>query len=232
MGFVANIRRDVRFARGLFRLLKRIKPIQLDSDVLVCDDFEEAVDKFPDNIAIDDGQRTLTYRDLDAMANRFGHWAKNRGLRRSDTIALMMTNRIEYLAAWIGFSKVGIATALINTNLNGQGLAHCLAISNAFNVVADEDCWRQIEEARPMVDHNLALWVLGLPDDLETSDRRGLDKPVRGGSSVRPSKTAREGMTNRDTALYIYTSGTTGLPKAARIPPSRARTYMLSLINI
>ena len=124
MGFVANIRRDVRFARGLFRLLKRIKPIELDSDVLLCDDFEEAVDKFADNIAIDDGQRTLTYRDLDAMANRFAHWAKNRGLRRSDTIALMMTNRIEYLAAWIGFSKVGIATALINTNLNGQGLAH------------------------------------------------------------------------------------------------------------
>ena len=99
MGFVANIRRDVRFARGLFRLLKRIKPIELDSDVLLCDDFEEAVDKFADNIAIDDGQRTLTYRDLDAMANRFAHWAKNRGLRRSDTIALMMTNRIEYLAA-------------------------------------------------------------------------------------------------------------------------------------
>ena len=68
MGFVANIRRDVRFARGLFRLLKRIKPIELDSDVLLCDDFEEAVDKFADNIAIDDGQRTLTYRDLDAMA--------------------------------------------------------------------------------------------------------------------------------------------------------------------
>ena len=44
MGFVANIRRDVRFARGLFRLLKRIKPIELDSDVLLCDDFEEAVD--------------------------------------------------------------------------------------------------------------------------------------------------------------------------------------------
>jgi fatty-acyl-CoA synthase len=226
MGFVANIRRDVRFARGLFRLLKRIKPIQLESDVLLCDDFEEAVDKFSDNIAIDDGQRTLTYRDLDAMANRFAHWAKNRGLRRSDTIALMMTNRIEYLAAWIGFSKVGIATALINTNLNGQGLAHCLAISKAFNVVADEDCWRQIEEARPLVDHTLALWVLGMADDLETSDRRGLDKPVRGGSSVRPSKLAREGLTNRDTALYIYTSGTTGLPKAARIPHSRARTYM------
>ncbi len=83
MGFVANIRRDVRFARGLFRLLKRIKPIELDSDILLCDDFEEAVDKFADNVAVEDERRSLTYRDLDAMANRYAHWAKGRGLNRA-----------------------------------------------------------------------------------------------------------------------------------------------------
>ncbi len=226
MGLVANIRRDVRFARGLFRLLKRIKPIQLDSDVLLCDDIEEAVDKFADHVAFEDERRSVTFREFDAMANRFGHWAKSRGLRKGDTIALMMTNRVEYLAAWIGFSKVGVAAALINTNLAGPALGHCLSISGGFNVVADEDCWRQVEEARPHIDRDLMLWVLGLPEDEEASNRRGLDNPVRGGSSVRPAKTAREGLTNRDTCLFIYTSGTTGLPKAARIPHSRARTYM------
>ncbi|MBD3835179.1 long-chain-acyl-CoA synthetase [Brevundimonas sp.] len=226
MGLVANIRRDVRFARGLFRLLKRIKPIQLDSDVLLCDDIEEAVDKFADHVAFEDERRSVTFREFDAMANRFAHWAKSRGLRKGDAIALMMTNRVEYLAAWIGFSKVGVAAALINTNLAGPALGHCLSISGGFNVVADEDCWRQVEEARPHIDRDLMLWVLGLPEDEEASNRRGLDNPVRGGSSVRPAKTAREGLTNRDTCLFIYTSGTTGLPKAARIPHSRARTYM------
>lgn len=226
MGLVANIRRDLRFLRGLLSVLKRIKPIELDSNVLVCDDFEEAVDKFADNIAVEDERRSLTYRELDNMANRFAHWAKSRNLRRTDTIALMMTNRIEYLAAWIGFSKVGIPTALINTNLTGEGLAHCLAISGAFQVVTDEDCWRQVEDARALTPNNLMLWVLGLAEGDETSERRGLDKPVRGGSSVRPPRSGREGLTNRDTAMFIYTSGTTGLPKAARIPHSRARTYM------
>lgn len=226
MGLMANIKRDLRFVAGLRRLLKRIKPIELDSDVLVPDDFEEAVDKFPDNVAVEDEQRSLTYRELDALANRYGHWAKGRGLRRGEVIALVMMNRAEYLAAWLGFSKVGIATALINTNLSGQALAHCLTISGAFNVVADEDCWRQVEEARPFVKQNLMLWVLGLQAADEASERRGLDNAVRGGSSVRPARSAREGLTNRDTALFIYTSGTTGLPKAARIPHSRARTYM------
>ena len=40
MGLAANIRRDFKFAGGLFRLLKRIKPITLDGDVLACDDIE------------------------------------------------------------------------------------------------------------------------------------------------------------------------------------------------
>ncbi|RZJ93297.1 MAG: long-chain-acyl-CoA synthetase, partial [Brevundimonas sp.] len=226
MGLMANIRRDMKFAAGLRRLLKRIKPIQLDSPDLVCDDFEEAVDKFPDNIAIVDEHRSLTYRDLDAMANRYAHWAKSRGLRSSDVIALVMMNRAEYLAAWIGFSKVGIATALINTNLTGQALAHCLSISGAFQIVADEETWKSVEAARNYVDRNLMLWVLGLKSEDESDTRRGLDNPVRSGSSVRPARAVRERLTNRDTALYIYTSGTTGLPKAARIPHSRARTYM------
>ena len=226
MGLVANIRRDLKFAAGLRRLLKRIKPISLDSDVLVCDDFEEAVDKFGESIAIEDETRSLTYRDLDGMANRYAHWARGRNLRRSDVIGLVMTNRPEFIAAWMGFSKVGIATALINTNLTGQALAHCLNIAGVSQVVADEETWRQCEEARPFVTRTMMLWVLGLRGEDETSDRRGLDNAVRGGSSVRPPRSVRAGLTNRDTALYIYTSGTTGLPKAARIHHARARTYM------
>jgi fatty-acyl-CoA synthase len=226
MGLVANIRRDIKFAAGLRRLLNRIKPISLDSPVLVCDDFEEAVDKFGDNVALEDETRSLTYRELDGMANRYAHWARSRNLRRSDVIGLVMTNRPEFIAAWMGFSKVGIAAALINTNLTGQALAHCLNIAGVSQVVADEETWRQCEEARPFVTRTMMLWVLGLRAEDEMSERRGLDNAVRSGSSVRPPKSVRDGLTNRDTALFIYTSGTTGLPKAARIHHARARTYM------
>ena len=226
MGLAANIRRDLKFAAGLRRLLKRIKPINLDSDVLVCDDFEEAVDRFGDNVALEDETRSLTYRELDGMANRYAHWARSRNLRRYDVIGLVMTNRPEYIAAWMGFSKVGVATALVNTNLSGQALAHCLNIAGVSQVVADEETWRRCEEARPFMTRTMMLWVLGLRAEDEMSERRGLDNAVRSGSSVRPPRAARDGLTNRDTALFIYTSGTTGLPKAARIHHARARTYM------
>ena len=226
MGLVANIRRDLRFVGSLRRLLDRIKPITADSDVLLCDDFEEAVDRFGDNIAVEDEHRRLTYRELDALANRYAHWARSRNMRRSDVVGLLMCNRADYLAAWIGFSKVGVPTALINTNLTGAALAHCLNIVNVAQVVTDEDCWRQAEDARPFAQRTLMLWVLGLKPTEETSERRNLDNAVRSGSSVRPPKSARAGLNNRDTCIYIYTSGTTGLPKAARVHHMRARTYM------
>lgn len=226
MGLAANIRRDLKFAGGLRRLLKRIKPIKLDATDLICDDFEEAVDKFADRVAIEDERRSLTYRELDGLANRYAQWARGRNLRRSDTIGLVMLNRIDYVAAWMGFAKAGIPTALINTNLAGPALAHCLNIAGVSQVVTDDECWKNVEAARPFAQKPLMLWVLGLREADETSDRRNLDNVVRSASSVRPERSVRDGLTNRDTALYIYTSGTTGLPKAARVHHARARTYM------
>src|SRR5262245_13339186 len=117
MGVWARAGREVKFLRRLNRVLKRIKPVAPGSDTLVCDDFEEAVDKWPENVALVFEDRQVTYRERDAMANRFAHWAKNRGVRRGDTVALFMPNRVEYLAVWLGFAKVGVATALINNNL-------------------------------------------------------------------------------------------------------------------
>ena len=226
MGLAANIRRDLKFAGGLRRLLKRIKPIKLDATDLICDDFEEAVDKFADRVAIEDERRSLTYRELDGLANRYAQWARGRNLRRSDTIGLVMLNRIDYVAAWMGFAKAGIPTALINTNLAGPALAHCLNIAGVSQVVTDDECCKNVEAARPFAQKPLMLWVLGLREADETSDRRNLDNVVRSASSVRPERSVRDGLTNRDTALYIYTSGTTGLPKAARVHHARARTYM------
>jgi fatty-acyl-CoA synthase len=226
MGVWARAGREVKFLRRLNRVLKRIKPIDPQASNLVCDDFEHAVDKWPENVAIVYEDREVTYRELDAMANRFSHWVKGRGLRRGDTVALFMPNRVEYLAVWLGFAKAGVSTALINTNLTGAALAHSLAVSGASHVLADITTFEAAEMARADVPRSLMLWVLGLRPEDEASDRRGLDTAIRGASSVRPSRASREGIVASDTVLYIYTSGTTGLPKAARITHARAQMYM------
>ena len=229
MSLLARVGRELKFLRRLNRLLKRIKPVDPSSTNLVPDDFEKAVDHWPNNVAIICEDRQLTYRELDAMANRYAHWIKGRGLRRGDTVALVMPNRIEYVAIWLGFAKVGVATALINNSLTGSALAHSLAISGATQVLADYSTFEAVETVRRDLPRHIMLWVLGLRVEDEASERRGLDASVKGASTVRPDRSAREGLHAKDVALYIYTSGTTGLPKAARITHARAQLYMLAV---
>ena len=71
---------------------------------------------------------TLSYRALAARANRYARWALAQGLAKGETVGLLMPNRPDYMAAWLGISRIGGVVALLNTNLTGQALAHCIDI--------------------------------------------------------------------------------------------------------
>ncbi|PIC00911.1 long-chain-acyl-CoA synthetase [Caulobacter sp. X] len=218
-----KIRREVKFLKGLVRTLKRVNSIAPDSANLICDDLEAAVDKWSDRPAITFEGKTVSYAELDAMANRYAHWAKGQGLTRGQTVALFMPNRLEYFAVWYGLTKVGVATALINNQLTGAALAHCLNISQALHCIVDPETSPCFEDVKGQLDRHMQQWVLGPVH----GEQRDLVKALKSCSQLRPDRvTAREGITARDTALYIFTSGTTGMPKAARITHMRAQLYM------
>jgi fatty-acyl-CoA synthase len=222
MTFRARIKRDLRFLRGLNRTLSRVKSISRDSSNLVCDDIQDAVDRWRDRPAMTFEGRTVTYGELDAMANRYAHWAKGLNLRRGQTVALFMPNRLEYFAVWYGLSKVGVVTALINNQLAGPPLAHCLNLSGAAHVIVDPETSPVFEAARGRLDRPMNEWVLGPAH----GEQRDLLQALKSCSQLPPDRGVREDMTAADTALLIYTSGTTGLPKAARITHMRAQLYM------
>lgn len=218
-----KIRREVKFLKGLTRTLKRVNSIAPDSANLICDDIEAAVDKWRDRPAMTFEGKTVTYAELDGMANRYAHWAKGQGLTRGQTVALFMPNRLEYFAVWYGLTKVGVATALINNQLTGAALAHCLNISQALHCIVDPETSPCFEDVKGQLDRHMQQWVLGPVH----GEQRDLVKALKSCSQLRPDRvTAREGLTAKDTALYIFTSGTTGMPKAARITHMRAQLYM------
>jgi fatty-acyl-CoA synthase len=219
---IARIAREARFLDGLARTLWRVRKIDPNSDVLICDDFEDAVDRFADHTAIVFEGETTTYRALEAMANRFAAWATSAGVKRDDTVALHVPNRTEYVAAWMGLAKRGVASALINTNLQGAALAHSLSISGADHAITDASCMGAFDTMRVQLARPLTLWVLDAPADLGEG-RRALTLK---GPATRPDRSIRAGLKSKDVALYIYTSGTTGMPKAAKITHSRAQLYM------
>ena len=216
----ARLARDVGFVADLLRTLGRVKSISPDSKNLVCDDIEEAVDKFAGNTAFEFEGRKVTYAQFDSLANRFAHWASSRGIKRGDTVALFMPNRIEYMAIWYGLSKVGVASALINNQITGQALAHCLNVSGASHLICDAETAPEFEAVRTSLSRSLTEWVLG--GGVGQGDR-DFDRALKGVSSLRPDgATVRASLSAKDVAIYIFTSGTTGLPKAARITHSRS----------
>jgi fatty-acyl-CoA synthase len=221
----ARIGREIRFASGMARTLYAVRKIAPTSDVLVCDDFEDAVDRFADHTALlFEGER-FTYRQLDALANRFAAWGLAQGLKHGDTVALLMPNRPEYVPAWMGLAKTGVATALINNNLTGAALTHCLSISGARHVITDSESLAALDSIRAGLARPLTAWVIDAAGELGQS-HRPLDLKTPRLAPERPPRALRSGLTARETALYIYTSGTTGMPKAAKIAHTRAQLYM------
>jgi fatty-acyl-CoA synthase len=222
MRLKAKLQREWRFLRGLNRTLRRVKSISKESSNLICDDIQAAVDAYRDRPAITFEGRTVTYAELDAMANRYAHWAKGLNLRRGQTVALFMPNRLEYLAVWYGLSKVGVVTALINNQLSGLPLAHCLNISGAAHVIVDPETSPVFELAKALIEKPPQQWILGPAH----GGQRDLVQALKSCSQLPPDRSVREDMKAGDTALLIFTSGTTGMPKAARITHMRAQLYM------
>ena len=85
-----RLRREWRFLRKLRRTLGRVKSIAPDSPNLICDDLQEAMDKWRDRPAMTFEGRTVTYAELDGIANRYAHWAKGLNLRRGQTVDIPM----------------------------------------------------------------------------------------------------------------------------------------------
>ncbi len=139
------------------------------------------------------------------LAERIGsyqHWAMAQGLGRGSTIALMMGNRPDYVAAWLGLSRAGAVVALINTSLRGEALAHALKVSTAKAIFVDE-------ANRPHVDALHGQFSIFNPPQSR------LEIPASAGVSI------------SDRALLIYTSGTTGLPKASVVSHRRVLNWAL-----
>jgi fatty-acyl-CoA synthase len=198
------------------RALQRTAAIAPSSTLTLPRVVEQNAALFGDRPALIGESVSLTYRALARRANQVARFALAQGLTPGDRVALVMGNHPDYVAIWLGLSRVGIVTALINTQLVGGGLAHALAVADARLVIVDAP---RRDAVRAAAGDAVPLWVhdgmapLCLADALD-----GMDADPPADDAVAPVRL-------RDPALLIYTSGTTGLPKAANVSHYRVMMW-------
>jgi acyl-CoA synthetase (AMP-forming)/AMP-acid ligase II len=143
-----------------------LKAIELTSRIeaeprrLFADFVEEWAQQQPGHLALLSGGQFFTYGELAARINRYARWALGQSIRSGRTVCLLMPNRPDYLACWLGISRVGGTVALINTRLVGRSLAHCIDIARADHIVIAADCVDVFETARPHLDRVPQTWSL------------------------------------------------------------------------
>jgi len=217
-----SLRREYIYIGCIARTLWRMRHVGPDSTRTIADIVEEIAAKRPSSDAVFYQDRTLSYRQFDEGANRIARWAEAQAIKRGEVVALLMENRPEYLMVWIGLIKVGVVAALINTNLRGAALAHCIAISGARHAIVGAELGEAYSDAAAQIEQRPVVWAAGGA----FSGARDFDGALASLSPAPIDKSARAGITGKDTALYIFTSGTTGLPKAARFTHMRM-LYMM-----
>jgi fatty-acyl-CoA synthase len=145
----------------------------------------------------------FTHAALAERMRRYARWALAQGVRKGDVVALLMPNRPDYLAIWLGITRIGGVVALINTNLSGPALAHCLAVATPRHIIVAETLAPMLADAGSAA----RIWIHDLAFARSVADLPG----------EALAETEDRNVTLNDPDLLIYTTGTTGLPKSAHV---------------
>src|SRR5580704_4240894 len=110
--------------RDWVRALEATAPIAANPQRILPRVIEELAQSRGDAPALVSARESFSYRALTERANRYARWALAQGLDKGEAVGLIMPNRPEYLAIWLGISSVGGTVSLLNTFLRGAALAH------------------------------------------------------------------------------------------------------------
>ncbi|MGA8172133.1 MAG: long-chain-acyl-CoA synthetase [Methylocystis sp.] len=204
------------------RALQRTAPIEQDRSRVLPVAFDEVVAARGRALAVIDELESLSFLQFAERANRYTRWALANELRKGDVVALLMGNRADYVAIWLGLTRVGVVVALLNTHLSAPALAHCLRISGARQAIVADALAPLCGEAAALLEAPFRILVHDREQCAES-----LKAAIASLSGESLSEDERREVTLSDRALYIFTSGTTGLPKAAIVTHRKLMNWSL-----
>jgi acyl-CoA synthetase (AMP-forming)/AMP-acid ligase II len=172
-------------------------------------------------VAFVDGDRRLTYAQLDAQATRLGHALRALGLPHQAVVGVMSRNTIELMVTYFACARTGLVCAPMNLALKPAEIAWCLRdaqapvliVERALGAVADT----VLASDLPALRHRAWIDPAGGPDSLQAWMALGSDDPLE------------VLVHDRDAVQLLYTSGTTSTPKG--VLTSHLAVTMAALSN-
>jgi 3-oxocholest-4-en-26-oate---CoA ligase len=173
------------------------------------DVWETVADIRPDNIAVTQGDRHVSWGEFDRGADGVAQFLLDQGVGQQDKIAIYLYNCPEYLQASFGAIKIGLVPVNTNYRYGDDELSYLWNNADAVAVVFHGTFVERIERIRDRVpDVRTWLWV---------NDGSGpcpdwaipYEEAAKSASTRVAAPWGRSG----NDLLMIYTGGTTGMPK-------------------
>ncbi|AZS75033.1 thioester reductase [Streptomyces lydicus] len=161
----------------------------------------------PHSPAVQDGDRTFSYQELDDWSQSIARALRAHGIRRGDAVAILGARSWEATATMVGVLKAGAVCVPVDVHHPSARTAAMLTDARARLVVALPGHTLAVP-----ADHGPIAWVAF--DDLMTTDP-GPGRDIPAAADRRPD----------DCAYILFTSGTTGRPKPV-VFPHRAVTRL------
>ncbi|UFQ18667.1 MULTISPECIES: non-ribosomal peptide synthetase [Streptomyces] len=183
------------------RMLTEFNDVTTDVDaVSVAELFERQVRRRPDAAAVVRGDTTLTYRDLDARANRLARVLVARGVGQESLVGLALPRSPEHIAAVLAIAKAGGTYLPIDPDYPAERLTFMLGDAAPTVLVTDEKTSAALPESGCP---HLIVDEPGTAHEIATA-------------TAEPLAAARAA--DADQLAYVmYTSGSTGRPKGVGV---------------
>lgn len=170
----------------------------------------------PDQPALVTPTGDLSYHQLNQKSNQIARLLRNLGLQPGDSLALAVSNRLEFAEVFAATLRIGVRFICINYHLTADEMSYIVDNCEAKVLVADHSIGKIAEETRQASKNLVAAISVGGPlhgfealnECIRDLDSSNIDEPVSG-------------------RLMFYTSGTTGRPKGV----VRRRTINRGAVN-
>ena len=154
-----------------------------------------------DRTALITGGAELTYREVQALANRFGNLLLEAGVKPEQRVIIAIPDGPEFVAALFGILKIGAVVVMVNPGLKRDAVEYFYDYTRATLAIAQRDTLDEFESASRGARHLKKLLVAGSPEFAAALER------VADELETFPAH-------RDDAAIWLFSGGTTGRPKA------------------